>query len=70
MILNQNSSMNVVLHEFGHVLGLRDEYYTQWNEENCSYSEQYNMASIMSSSQAGKILKSHTDELKKFYFNN
>ena len=42
-----------LVHEFGHVLGLADEYYTQWNRDTCVYSYEHNEANIMSDSSAG-----------------
>lgn len=47
-----------IAHEFGHVLGFKDNYYTYWNPSQCSYGNQYIETDLMSSSATGSV----TDE--------
>jgi hypothetical protein len=54
-------------HEFGHVMGLADEYYTSWNPKTCAYTYEYNDANLMSTSSTGLVVKSHVDALKAQY---
>lgn len=71
-----NKSMNIadgvtsttLAHEFGHVLGLTDEYYTTWNKDTCTYQFEYNPSNIMSDS-AGVPQQSHWDLLNSHYAN-
>lgn len=57
-----------VAHEFGHVLGLRDQYYTSFDAETCEYIYQVNLANLMSISSTGQVLKSHAEALRKLYY--
>lgn len=57
-----------ISHEFGHVLGLGDEYYTVWASSKCQYTDYYDLGNIMSESGTGKVLPKHIEDLKKTYF--
>ncbi len=55
-----------ISHEFGHVLGFRDHYYTMWNDQKCIYSTEGNTMDIMSDS-LGMVMQDEWNELKKNY---
>jgi hypothetical protein len=61
--------MKTFPHEFGHVLGFRDNYYTLWDSGSCVYKEQSNIGDIMSNHTSGQVLPRHWDVLKKTYWN-
>ncbi len=50
------------------LIGLRDEYFTTWNPDTCSYIQEYNLGNIMSDSGSGKILPEHWQAIKKNYW--
>lgn len=54
-------------HEFGHVLGLRDEYYTLWNGSTCSYSYDANKGNIMSDHNSGAATPELVSEIRSLY---
>ncbi|MBC7742386.1 MAG: hypothetical protein H7061_09320 [Bdellovibrionaceae bacterium] len=54
-------------HEFGHVMGLPDEYYTTWSEAECKYKIYSHPESIMSNHISGKPLARHWKMLADFY---
>jgi len=56
-----------IAHEFGHVLGLPDEYYTTWNRDTCEYNHEFNDGNIMSSSSSGLKTEDHAESLKSNY---
>ena len=56
-----------LIHEFGHVMGLPDQYSEVWQPSSCSYLVEYNASNIMSDSQTGKVLPEHFEKLKKLY---
>jgi len=60
--------IKTMIHEFGHVLGLRDEYYTHWDLSTCSYIDEYNEANIMSGSSTGVVLPEHWEKLNLNYW--
>ncbi len=49
------TAVRTVAHEYGHVLGFDDHYYTVWNSEKCEYHAQYNEEDIMSDSETGDV---------------
>jgi hypothetical protein len=49
--LYQETAVRAIAHEVGHVLGLRDQYYTVWDNTKCSYRDQLNDEEIMSVSE-------------------
>ena len=55
MHLAPGATDRTIVHEFGHVLGFADHYYTVWMPEECSYKDQYNEADIMSLHETGKV---------------
>ncbi len=44
-----------IAHEFGHVLGVDDHYYTVWDESECSYTQETNSEDLMSDSTSGEV---------------
>jgi hypothetical protein len=52
-------------HEFGHALGLSDEYYTSWNPMTCKYKVEYNKNNLMSGE--GKPTRAQFDFLQNVY---
>ena len=58
------TAIRTIAHEFGHVLGFDDHYYTLWDSEKCEYRAQYNEEDIMSGSDTGDV----TDEEWKMLF--
>ncbi|NDG83444.1 MAG: hypothetical protein EBX52_00210 [Proteobacteria bacterium] len=51
-----------IAHEFGHVLGFDDHYYTLWSAKTCAYIQESNDEDIMSNSSTGDVTD---DEWKK-----
>jgi hypothetical protein len=68
MSLAKKSWSSTLTHEFGHVLGLRDEYYTMWDDTACGYYTEYNNGNIMSRSATGSILPEHVESIKLLHF--
>lgn len=62
------SRLKTAIHEFGHVIGLTDEYYTSWDTTKCSYVDEYNGGNLMSDSFTGKVLPEHWQLIKKTYW--
>jgi hypothetical protein len=62
------SKLKTIIHEFGHVIGLTDEYYTKWNPQTCEYTNEFNEGNIMSDSTSGKVLQKHWESIKKNYW--
>jgi hypothetical protein len=56
-----------ISHEFGHVLGLKDNYWMQFNEDSCAYQEEYNQDDIMSMSTSGSVMPEHIQAIKTAY---
>lgn len=67
MVLFETVSVATFFHEFGHVLGLPDKYYSSFNNTNCNYTYELNSVDIMSNSSEGNVLPSHIEEIKKTY---
>ena len=59
-----------IAHEFGHVFGFRDTYYTVWRPDYCGYETQDDLGDLMSEIEGGQVLPSHWDELAKHYPKN
>jgi hypothetical protein len=59
--------LKTATHEFGHVIGLPDEYYTTWDPSVCGYNNEYNAGNLMSDSSSGKVLPEHWQAIKKAY---
>ena len=54
-----------IAHEFGHVLGFPDHYYTVWKASKCEYEVQFRADDLMSSD--GSVLPEEWDELSRNY---
>lgn len=55
-------------HEFGHVLGFPDHYYTSWDRSTCRYTDEQNEEDLMSSVSAdGGVTAEEWQELKDLY---
>jgi hypothetical protein len=59
--------VRTLAHEFGHVLGILDRYYTTWRPENCSYQIENNAGDLMSASQSGELTADDWAELERHY---
>lgn len=58
-----------ISHEFGHVLGLKDEYHTSWAPSECAYHNDFNDGNIMATgASTGQILREHIEKIMKAYF--
>lgn len=68
MQLYDLDDMKVLPHEFGHVLGFRDNYYTTWESSTCTYNSEANDGDIMSNHEGGQVLPRHWEDLKKAYW--
>lgn len=62
------SRIKTAAHEFGHIIGLTDQYYTTWDTTHCSYVGESNGGNLMSSSSSGKVLPEHWELIKKTYW--
>jgi hypothetical protein len=60
--------VKVFIHEFGHILGLQDSYYTSWSTDTCSYTTESNLGDVMSSGASGQVLPTHWEKFKKAYW--
>ena len=69
MQLYSPTSSGTLLHETGHILGIKDRYYTWFKSSTCEYVNEFNNADIMSNGNTGKVLPSHIEEIKKAYLN-
>ncbi|MGZ6290080.1 MAG: hypothetical protein ACXWQO_17970 [Bdellovibrionota bacterium] len=56
-----------IAHEFGHVMGFPDRYYTVWHPELCEYQIQGREDDIMSDPENGSVIQEHWDELSRHY---
>lgn len=65
MQLFSPTKLATVDHEFGHILGLMDTYYTSFDQKTCEYVDEYNRGDIMS--MRGKVLPAHIEQIKKAY---
>jgi hypothetical protein len=62
--------VTTLVHEFGHVMGLPDEYYTYFSNTECNYRYYLNSGNVMSRSMTGRVLPSHIAQLRALYFSN
>tara|TARA_Y100000590_G_scaffold201474_1_gene228963 strand:+ start:3046 stop:4251 length:1206 start_codon:yes stop_codon:yes gene_type:complete len=67
MVLSDLSTTNSLDHEFGHILGFPDIYVTSWDEKNCEYKTEVNLADMMSDHTTGDTLPYHWEKLQKNY---
>ncbi|WP_413288612.1 hypothetical protein [Bdellovibrio sp. HCB337] len=68
MQLYNYGALRALPHEFGHVLGFRDNYYTTWSSATCAYKDQSNAGDMMSQHMTGQVLPRHWEALKKYYW--
>lgn len=68
MQLYNYGGLQTLSHEFGHILGFQDNYFTSWDKVSCKYKVEANSGDLMSASSSGKVLPSHWEKLKKIYF--
>ena len=61
------TSTRAVAHEFGHVLGFKDHYYTMWNSDQCIYKVETNSGDLMSDSSSGSVTATEWSDIKKNY---
>jgi hypothetical protein len=54
-----------IAHEFGHIIGFDDHYYTVWDDRICSYVQESTESDIMSNSQSGVVTDEEWSELLK-----
>ncbi len=68
MMLTAGDEEIVLAHEFGHVLGIRDRYYTTWDDAGCEYANEVNYGWLMSGSGYGsKVMPLDWQELDQAY---
>lgn len=67
MQLHNFGSVQTAAHEFGHVLGLKDVYYTTFDRTKCEWQDEYDSSDLMSDSSKGKIQPYHWEKLKSVY---
>lgn len=65
MQLFEPSTLSAAKHEFGHILGLEDTYYTSFDQNTCEYVDDSNAGDIMS--DYGQVLPVHIEQIKKAY---
>ncbi len=56
-----------VAHEFGHVLGFADHYYSVWHADHCYYTQETRNADLMSNSDIGQVNTRHWQVLDQAY---
>lgn len=56
-----------IAHEFGHVLGFSDHYYTTWDPSTCKYTTESREDDIMSDPDTGSVTDEEWSELFKVY---
>lgn len=54
-------------HEFGHVMGFPDDYFTLWNDQTCTYTQLVNEESVMGHHMTGSVTPSHWKQLEEAY---
>lgn len=67
IVLENLAFTKTVAHEFGHVLGFDDHYYSVWNEQNCYYVQLARNGDLMSNSQRGHVQGRHWEILSQAY---
>jgi hypothetical protein len=65
--INEGEYLKAIAHEFGHVLGFRDEYYTSYDFNECKYVNELNDIDIMSNHMSGHVQDSHWKKLSEVY---
>lgn len=65
--LYPGTSTRAVAHEFGHVLGFRDIYYTMYDPSTCGYTIELNDGDVMSSHRGGVVTEKEWATLKENY---
>jgi hypothetical protein len=56
-----------IAHEFGHIIGFDDHYYTVWDDRLCSYVQESTESDIMSNSESGVVTDEEWSELLKVF---
>lgn len=59
--------LKTLAHEFGHVIGFTDHYYTTYDWNTCKYNMEFNKGDIMSSSETGQVQAYHWKEILENY---
>lgn len=67
--LPQSIQYGTLHHEMGHVLGLKDAYYTTYNTKTCVYEQRSRPRDLMSDSSRGSVLEDHWNLLETLYSN-
>jgi hypothetical protein len=62
-----NNTNKTLAHEFGHVLGFRDHYFTRWRPETCAYDVQIDYRDLMSNSPTGVVTQAEWAKLRAAY---
>jgi hypothetical protein len=65
--LSEFDSFEGIAHEFGHVLGLKDNYFYYFDEATCYYRGYTRNGDLMSEHVGGKVLKEHFDRINQNY---
>jgi hypothetical protein len=56
-----------ISHEFGHILGFGDHYFTVWDDKKCQYDVYYNETDIMSESSSGVPTQEEREWIQQNY---
>jgi hypothetical protein len=67
IVLENLAWTKTVAHEFGHVLGFDDHYYSVWDSQHCYYTQKARNSDLMSNSQRGGITARHWELLDQAY---
>ncbi len=67
MHLEPYTFKRVLAHEFGHVLGLPDQYFETWDPTNCKYDDEVEIDNLMSSADVDKASPQHCKRLRALY---
>ncbi len=67
VMIPNGGRLKTFVHEIGHVLGLKDQYYTVWKPQECIYTTEFDYGNVMSDSSSGLALKKHFDKLNEEY---
>lgn len=65
--LSSDFRASAIPHEFGHVLGFPDMYYTSWNPQACRYVEEFSQEEIMSDDSTGVVTAADWAALEELY---